>query len=488
MRVAVVHYHLRRGGVTRVIEHAARALEHTARLCVIAGGPPQESSPLSGQTRVLDALAYSADTAGTTAPRELARDMMDTARDALGGMPDLWHVHNHSLGKNPAFCEALRHLVECGCPVLLQIHDFAEDMRPALYRALLSNVGRGSENTLGEVLYPVVPHVHYAALTRRDHTFLLSSGIPGDRLHLLPNAVEFPPDTPNADPSPHIDSPQQYLYPTRAIRRKNLGEVLLWAALESRGRRYGITLAPENPAEQSRYRRWVDLAHTLALPVDFEVGPQRNLPLPALLRSSLAAVTASVAEGFGLAFLEPWTVDRPVLGRNLPEITEDFASAGIDLSMLYTRLPVPLAWLSAGVHRTRLAATMRSALEAYGRPPSEAGLQKAYDSAVQGDTVDFGHLDVDLQEGVIRRAAASAAAASELFPPAFSLEPCAPEITAANRDAVLREFSLEAYGRRLLDTYQRVAASEPGPVEGAGSVAALLNAFLAPERFRPIRI
>ena len=43
------------------------------------------------------------------------------------------------------------------------------------------------------------------------------------------------------------------------------------------------------------------------------------------MASAHRLVTTSVAEGFGLAFLEPWLFGKGLLGRNLPEITVDFA-------------------------------------------------------------------------------------------------------------------------------------------------------------------
>ena len=32
--------------------------------------------------------------------------------DALGQLPDLWHVHNHSLGKNPGLTQAIAQLAK----------------------------------------------------------------------------------------------------------------------------------------------------------------------------------------------------------------------------------------------------------------------------------------------------------------------------------------------------------------------------------------
>ena len=42
MRIAIVHYHLQTGGVTRIIQHAQRVLgERGVTLAVLSGEPPQ---------------------------------------------------------------------------------------------------------------------------------------------------------------------------------------------------------------------------------------------------------------------------------------------------------------------------------------------------------------------------------------------------------------------------------------------------------------
>ena len=51
-----------------------------------------------------------------------------------------------------------------------------------------------------------------------------------------------------------------------------------------------------------------------------------------------AIVSTSIAEGFGLGFLEPWTFGKGLCGRNIPEITKDFENLGINLQNLYSRL------------------------------------------------------------------------------------------------------------------------------------------------------
>ena len=137
-----------------------------------------------------------------------------------------------------------------------------------------------------------------------------------------------------------------FLYPTRAIRRKNLGEFLLWSALGEKGDRFATTLAPTSAGDRAPYERWVRVARSLGIPIEFEMGGRTTVPFPNLLRAAHTVVTTSVAEGFGLAFLEPWLAGRPLGARDLPELTDMFKKQGLDFGNLYRRLFVPLAWVA----------------------------------------------------------------------------------------------------------------------------------------------
>jgi hypothetical protein len=57
-----------------------------------------------------------------------------------------------------------------------------------------------------------------------------------------------------------------------------------------------------------------------------------------MVRVADLVITTSVLEGFGFAYLEPWILDRPVVGRSIPFITPDFQSKGMKLGHLYTVL------------------------------------------------------------------------------------------------------------------------------------------------------
>lgn len=483
LRIAVVHYHLRPGGVTRVIENAARALEGRARFAALCGpnDPTFERRRFPCPVVELPGLGYADPEADDQAPAPLADLMLEAARQALGAEPDVWHIHNHSLGKNASLSAAVCALAERGQRIVLQIHDFAEDGRPANYRYLRQALAEAGG--LEAALYPCAPQVRYAALNDRDRGVLADAGAPGDRLHFLPNPVWLEDEEIDAVPA---EGPPLILYPTRAIRRKNLGEFLLWAALDRGESRFGVTLAPKNPAARPVYERWVELANELALPVEFECGARSPLPFAAMLKQARALATTSVAEGFGLAFLEPWLAGRPLAGRNLPDITRDFVDEGVSLDSLYSALRVPLEWAGEERFRRAIAEGLSASRKAYGRAVSDDDIDRAAASAVEGGRVDFGRLDEAMQERALRHAAASRECRSEIEPGGLGHDDVSTSAIAANRRCIRERYSLERYGERLMAIYEAAIASEPGPVESLDA-AAVLDAFLAPELFCLLR-
>lgn len=481
LRVAICHFHLRTGGVTRVIEHALEALaDRNVSIAVLSGEAPVKPLPARIRCQVIPGLAYE-ETRALVGGTELAAQMQTVAEDLLGASPDVWHVHNHSLGKNLAAPSAINTLARDGRKILLHIHDFAEDGRPALYKRLLSQTADDDQGRLSELLYPLAEQVHYAALNGRDQGILARAGIPRDRIHLLPNAVWLPRNEADGSlPLPFDPQQRLWLYPTRAIRRKNLGELLFWAALGLEQDLYATTQAPQNPAERPVYMRWKAFAEDLKLPVAFELGMRYQGDFLHLLQSAYALVSTSITEGFGLAFLEPWLVGRPLAGRDLPEITSDFAGLGMDLGELYQRLPVPITWVNEEQLRFRIDAGLKRSMEAYGRKTTDSHRQRAWRAFVQDGQVDLGRLDEPLQEAALRRLTGSPQARAELTLSEMPLD-VSEQQAAKNRTAIETQLNLMRYADRLLDVYRQLAASAVSPITAADG-SALLDAFLAPER------
>ena len=122
------------------------------------------------------------------------------------------------------------------------------------------------------------------------------------------------------------------LYPVRCIRRKNVGEALLYGKLAPPGTVVGVTLPPLNPVAIPVYARWQQLAAEWELPCRFDVGVAGKLTFAESLAASDLILTTSVAEGFGMVFLESWLASRALVGRDLPEITADFKKVIIDIA------------------------------------------------------------------------------------------------------------------------------------------------------------
>lgn len=462
MNTAIVHYHARPGGVTRVVERAVEALGNRAHCLFFTGEAARGETPLQKKIRIVPGLGYS--TEQKIRPPELSRH----TRGAFGKEPDLWHIHNHSLGKNPALTQEVTTLAMAGKKILLQIHDFAEDGRPDNYR----NIGK-----LKKRLYPTAPHIHYAALNKRDYSFLNAAGIPKENLHLLPNTVSAFSET-STPPAARNSSPL-YVYPCRAIRRKNLGELLLWSAKMPHAR-FAVTLAPKNPDVKPIYDAWVAFVENLGLNVEFDAGA--NTPFPDMVAKADSLITTSIAEGFGLAFLEPWMADKPLTGRNLPEITEDFTEHGLDLSALYNRLPIPLScnsWDIRNEFLTALEKEMRRSREAYDRLWDDTVFEMAQAALIQNDCVDFGILREDIQRTVIR--------AVKETPDCLQINlTSSDDSTSANRRVAEESYNQQQYGDRLMKIYNRLLSSSPGTVTYADGDK-LLDAFLDPSRFNLLR-
>jgi len=474
MRVAIVHYHFRRGGVTSVVANAVRALEPLGDNCVaICGEPPAVELPCP--VRVVAGLGYRADSnvAGLDADA-LAYALMVAAKDAFDGHePDLWHIHNPTLGKNLVFPAVLKKLADSGQRILLQIHDFAEDGRPGNYR-----VAKAS----GLPMYPTGPGIAYAVLNERDAAYLRKAG--GTPL-LLPNAV----------PEPHADSefhPEKalprfdrlFLYPTRGIRRKNIGETALFAAVAPQGAGVATTLSPKNPEWIPVHRVWERYSDQRGLPLVLGAAGQ-GADFASMCQRAEAWLSTSVAEGFGLAFLEPWVQNKALIGRDLPAITTDFVSEGMDLSNLYSRLDVPVDSVDWTAFTERLGGAMIRSRSAYGRDCPASLVEEALSAWVQEGQVDFGALDELAQMQLIESVLKSDALKAELAKKIFKL----PEAKAlkSNRAVVRARYSQAAYGERLHGIYSDLLSAPTGPADASLDEEAMLDAFLDPDAFRMLR-
>ena len=379
-------------------------------------------------------------------------------------------MHNHALGKKASLPGALRILAEDGWRMLLQVHDFAEDNRPANYRHLADAIGVSDPHQLGQVLYPQAANIHYATLTERDAVILEGAGVPPERLHTLPNPIAEFGEMPAQDEArsrvfPLLDlsaGSRLIVYPVRGIRRKNLGEMLLLAALAPEGTYFALTLAPKNPVEAVSFNRWRQLAEELELPCLFNSGgPKEEDGYGCDFKETLAAadaiLTTSVAEGFGMVFLEAWLAGKPLIGRDLPEITREFKAAGLSFNGLWEELLLP-------------SNTFDASAEDFGRLAPTEQIEVVIKTA--GSQL----IQEKFREANPRLAERLTTCASN----------CLEEINR-NADVVREAYSTHRLGEHIRTTYGSLLSSIAGTCSGLRRGEKIFSHFNKPENLWPVR-
>ena len=438
MRIAILHYHLRPGGVTRVIELAWEALAARGIEPLVISGEPRPPAcrlPLHA-VAVVPELAY--DSTSDPIPAIEA-----ACRRHWGAPADVFHTHNHSLGKNSALPRAVAHWAKAGRALVLQIHDFAENSRPGNHRLLREAFG--GFPGLSRTLYPHAGHIALACLTHGAAAKLEALGA---RCHILPNPILLPR---GGTPFEARDAECESLtvYPTRGIPRKNLGEALLHAAFAQPGEKFLITSAPEKGEDLAAYQSWQQLAGHLSLPILFDTARTFQRPVEEFLLGANHCLTTSIEEGFGMAFLEPWSAGKSLKGRNLPAVTRDFLRDGIVLPSLYPRWDIPSEILDRPAVSTRLAARLQALLNAYEQTSTPEHLDRILSAVWSDRGADFGRLDLTTQIEILQSPHLRNL-------PRPHTPPTSPEIIRSNQGILRKTYSLSNYALRLTTLYQGI--------------------------------
>jgi hypothetical protein len=447
------------------VYHQAKAILDAGDDVLIITGEGSPEDPRIPYTQV-EALAYDA-SLGKIDPREREKpsrnlaDALCAAMEARWGQPaDILHVHNPMIQKNSLLIPALNILNQRGIRLLLQNHDLAEDFRPDVY--------------VDQDDYP--ENCHYAVINSRDYSYLHRAGLKTEGLHFLPNEVSPIPAVPGLPRT-------RYLYPVRAIRRKNIGEALLLSLFIPPGRTIAITLPPVSSRDQEIYRHWVDLARELKLPMEFEIGVHNSIA--EALGSALCVITTSVKEGFGFSYLEPWTADRAVIGRRIDYVCRDFEEAGLRFNSLYNSLNFPAAYISPSVFRKKMEKTITVIYRSFGLDIPRYLLKNMFDEIFSRQTLDFGCFDEESQEYLIRTLASNDAVRRDIIeanPFLADLAVWQPDedLIEKNRDRIEKMYGRERIGDLLRTVYRSIPDN---PVVHKLSKSVLLELYLAPLKF-----
>ena len=506
--LVLMHHHLNRGGVTRVIENQLYSIDSVLKggsklpVQIFYGGRASGWSDaikdklqnIDLSLRPLSDLDYDQETGGVS-PAKLSEGLLrNLAARGLSPEHTVVHCHNHSLGKNAALPKALKALAQSEYGMLLQIHDFAEDLRPDNYRHLMK-----AHASDASALYPQAERIHYAVLNQRDFAVLDRAGLDAERLHFLPNPVAAPENLPSYEVARErleqaAGLPRDerlILYPVRGIGRKNVGEFLLWSALVPEKTTLAMTLGPVNPKERAVYDHWKAFAADEQLPVMFELGETEGLGFEDCMCAADKIISTSVAEGFGMAFLECWLYGKSLMGRDLPEITADFKSAGLKLDGLQDAIWIPLDWTGG-------RAFVDCITEYYGELTQKydiedvVGETEAASKKVKEGLVDFADLSAELQMTVLKkvmRDPSKLETIKQLNPKLVKTLGFEDEssLLEENKRLAGAEFSFPANGSRLQDIYSSVREAQVGPVTGLSDARSIVDSFIDPSRIRVLR-
>ena len=476
MKVAIVHYHFRKGGVTRVVENTFQAYEKQEDTLLLALSGESYSGNLIDHHQVIDGLCY---TESFHDARSIVNEMEQACRKEWGQVPDVWHIHNHSVGKNINFPQILGLLIERGARIVLQIHDFAEDGRPNNFLQNQKGLNRDQA-----VLYPISDSIRYVTNNQGDRYKLIVAGLPLSMVSVLPNPVRPPLFLKeSATKRLSIDTPFT-LYPVRGIRRKNLGEFVFWSCFAEPEEKFLLSLAPENPIERKPFDNWKQFVSKQKLPVVMGGNHSQNFSFPEMMLAARRIITTSIAEGFGFAFIEPWLYGKPIQGRHIAGISEEFSAAGIALDHLYDRLPVPLDWIGDNFLQQSLTDALSKTYASYQLPMNGDSVAKAYSSMVKDQQVDLGRLSEAMQQTIIKKVLRSATARDEIGIPSIPALSEGVSIGAI-RKLILEKYSLSSYQVKLEQVYKSIQ-SPKGSLQNLNPES-VLRSFFSPESFSFLR-
>ena len=473
-------------------------------MIVVTAGAEHGGLGAPVERRRLDAVGYDDAPATAAAQRQLA----DLLRRRFGD--GVWWIHNHHLAKNTRFTGAVLQAAAAGQPMILQIHDFPENARPANLARLLREVPASP--------YPAGDNVRYAVLNRRDHDALVAAGCPAESIALLGNPVRpaAPVPAPAAKPAraararlvaagaarPSVgtgaldpDRPL-WLYPVRVRRRKNVLEAGLLARLA--GANLIVTL-PASSAAEALYSQEVErLFGEGVIPGLCGVGERldaHGLSFDDLLAAAHLIVSPSVEEGFGFQFVNALQWRRPLLARRLAVLDDLQALLDGYPAAVYDAVHCPLS----GTERRALRAAYDPVVERAARLlPEAAGevLRAEFDAVLSGDTVDFSYLGAAQQAALLRRSRDDGVAHelrqanAELLDTVQALQHRSPPDRSGRIEAAFGE---AAFARRSAALLAPLIASGSGARRGApaaGSAhaaidpAAVRRAFAKPAALR----
>lgn len=389
LKLIIVHFHLRPGGIRRIIElatpHIVRASGLAIDSVVLVVGEAGDARWRRLFQAQLDSvpvryvieptIGYVAEQRQRPAPAagRIRATWERLLADADAENTLVW-AHNLGVGRNLLLAAELTRLcAERGIPLVAHHHDWWFDSRWPRW-AEMRRCGFRTLTSVARTIFPPFKNLRHVAVNQADARILVRHF--GRTAGWLPNLAE------NVAPPPlaRVRSARSWLcdqlgsdapvwiLPCRFLRRKNVAEALLLARW-LRPEAWFVTTGGASSADEQQALRTLDRAagrYGWRLRLGILAGDESRKPsVLELLAASEGVMLTSIQEGFGLPYVEAAAAGRPLIARRLPNVSPDLAQFGFRFPQLYEDIlvdPRLFDWSAEQERQRRLLASWKRRL------------------------------------------------------------------------------------------------------------------------------
>ncbi len=369
----VLTYHMKKGGVTSVIENIITSAKNTKITLIESGEQENYFAPKNVKHIKIPELNYSNEKFKSLKKLEAKAKII---AEKIGKEMDfskkcILHTHNLNLFKNAYLTTAIKILAEKypkNIIVLMQVHDFAEENRKEQLNLLLNCTGKKSQKIAGRLAFTQAKNIFYLTINSRDKKILEKTGIPKQKVFVFPNAINTKLQNPlknkqllerineYAKKNSYFFSMKRknIVYPVRMMRRKNIAEaILILKVLNSLKNNFQllITLNANSPKDIEYSEKIKKFVKQERLPVVIGFGQEfigekrkiKNKKIETFILSDLfyhsnTIITTSIMEGFGFTFIIGWSGGKEVVGRRINFLMKDFENNDLKFPGFYNNL------------------------------------------------------------------------------------------------------------------------------------------------------
>ncbi len=372
--LVVVHYHLRPGGVRRVIEVTlpaiVAAMPSLERVTITVGEEDRDGwldrlraniSGVAFELRSNASIGYFSELevepqVAREAVRKFLHDVVKSDVETL-----VW-AHNLGLARNLLLARELAE-VTAG-PMTRMVshhHDFWFENRWSRWPEF-SPCGAESLDDVARCVFSSGANVSFGTINRLDLHGIQRQA--KNQSAWLPNPADM--EHVNAPGDRQLaadwlaeqlgDRGPVWVFPTRFLRRKNIGEAMLltqWMRPDG----WLVTTAAASSADEVEYfERISRFSQEHSKRCRFAILANGGEPRPSVehvVAASEAVIVTSIQEGFGLPYLEAAAIGKPLVARSLANVTPDLRQLGLNFSNTYNEIWVHPSLMDLDAERTR---------------------------------------------------------------------------------------------------------------------------------------